>query len=283
MFINRLPRMHFLTLGDFIWDILPLDPSFGATVTRFPAVTTLKLANGRFHSFSDFRRVVCSFAQLIHLYVENVEWRAIAPAYGATFVDPRLGLLWFKSRSEAAISALVDWLVGSRSTETLSDIQIWEQYSSDLPEVQRLMRAVGPRLEHFQVSLQFWTRDKRLDLSANTSLKTLHVRDIDSSSCQHLPFLLEHLSPGSLKDLSLHLLIPTLDDLGVLRVLWRDVANILARDAFALLPTVTIWLVKVPPAAAISIADLAGELRSWTPLDAERTYLRVFPLLALDG
>lgn len=46
---------------------------------------------------------------------------------------------------------------------------------------------------------------------------------------------------------------------------------------------VTIWLVKVPPAAAISIADLAGELRSWTPLDAERTYLRVFPLLALDG
>lgn len=88
--------------------------------------------------------------------------------------------------------------------------------------------------------------DKRLDLFANTSLKTLHVRDIDSSSCQHLPFLLEHLSPGSLQDLSLYLHIPTLDDLGVLRGLWGDVADILARDAFALLPMVTIWLVQVP-------------------------------------
>lgn len=226
----------------------------------------------------------------------------MASACGAAFVDPSLELLWFKSRSENAISALVNWLVGSPSTETLNDIQIWEQYSGDIPGIQRLTRAVGPRLEHFQVSLQFWTRgasakcvlpaaqlifwaylDKHLDLSANTSLKTLHVRDIDSSSCQHLLFLLEHLSPGSLKELSLHLHIPTLDDLGVLRVHWKDVADILARAAFALLPMMTIWLVKVPPAAAISIADLAGELRSWTPLDAERTYLRVFPLLALDG
>lgn len=163
MFYRRLPQMHFLTLGDFMWDILPLDPSFGATGTRFPAVTTLKLANGRFHSFGDFRRLVCSFTQLIHLYVENVEWRAMTNAYGATSVDPGLHLLWFKSHSKNAISELVDWLVASPSTDTLSDIQIWEQYSDDLPEVQRLTKAVGPKLEHFQVSLQFWTRGASAD------------------------------------------------------------------------------------------------------------------------
>lgn len=163
MFSRCLPRMHFLTFGNFIWDILPLDPNIAATGTHFPAVTTLKLANGRFHSFNDFRRVVCSCTQLIHLYVENVEWRAMTSAYGAASVDPGLHLLWFKSHSKNAISALVDWLIDSPSTGTLSDIQIWEQYSEDLPEVQRLTRAVGPKLEHFQVSLQFWTRGASAD------------------------------------------------------------------------------------------------------------------------
>ena len=81
----------------------------------------------------------------------------------------------------------------------------------------------------------------------------------------------------------LYLSIPTLDDLDLLRQLWIDVSDILESGAFLSLKTLTVFLLKRPPADALDTAALVRELHDWMPLLDSRALLRVFPCLGLDA
>ncbi|KAI0367699.1 hypothetical protein BV20DRAFT_546112 [Pilatotrama ljubarskyi] len=286
IFSRRLPRMHFLTLGDFVWDKVPLPQSFYTIGHDFPSVSTLKLSDGTFHSFAEFRRLVSAFRQLSRLLVDNVQWRVSPSYYHCDFQPtlPRLELLWFRANATCtvAVPTLVDWLMHTPSVESLNDLQLWEQNGSDLTHIQRLTQALGSRLVHFQVSLRFWTRDHRLSLSSNSSLRDLHIRDIDAASCGFLLPLLDTLSAGNLVQLVLYLRIPTLADLNVLGTIWPEVSNILSLDDFHPLQTLTIWLLKVPPADTLPLQDLMRKLRSWMPVQDSRSVLRIMPWMFLE-
>ncbi|KAI0350907.1 hypothetical protein OH77DRAFT_1000302 [Trametes cingulata] len=286
IFSRRLPRMHFLTLGDFTWDESPLPQSFYTIGVDFPSVTTLKLWDGRFQSFTEFRRIVSAFTQLSWLSVDNVQWHVPPPCSSSDIQpsSPRLESLWFRASATcaAAVSTLVDWLTRTPSVGTISDLQLWEQDRSDLADIQRFIQALGAHLRHFQLSFKFWTRDQRLDLSGNPSLRGLHVRDIDAASSAFLPALLETLSPGNLVELVLYLRIPTLADLTNLGTVWTEVSSILSRNEFRHLERLTIWVHKVPPADVLPLADVLQEVRSWMPSLDSRILFRVLPWMFLE-
>ncbi|KAI0332862.1 hypothetical protein GY45DRAFT_1245932 [Cubamyces sp. BRFM 1775] len=282
---RSLPRTFFLTLGKYIWDTYPLPSSFFLVCTQFDSVTTLKLSDGNFYSFVEFRKVICSFKRLSRLFVDNAGWR-IAPQaryskYSWKSPVPHLQLLWFNPARRGATQPLIEWLLCTPSMETLNDLQIREQDGNDLPAIQRLVERLGSNLIHFQVSLRFWTRDNRMNLSNNCSLRTFHVRDIDAESAYYLPYLLDQLSPSNLIHLTFYLRISELVELETLKSLWAEVADILSRDDFSSLQMVTVWLLKVPPASVTTIPDLVDEIRSWMPVLDARSVLRVTPWMFL--
>ncbi|KAJ8455812.1 hypothetical protein ONZ51_g12322 [Trametes cubensis] len=278
-----LRRTFFLTLGEYIWDSYPLPRSFFLVCTQFDSVTTLKLSDGNFYSFSEFRKVVCAFKRLSRLFVDNVGWRISSRCTQFSWSSPvpHLQLLWFNPARKGAAEPLIEWLLCTPSMETLSDVQIREEDGNDLPAIQSLANRLGSNLIHFQLSLRFWTRDNRVGLSNNPSLRTLHIRDIDAESGQYLPYLLGQLSPSNLMHLTLYLRIPGLVELETLKSHWAEVADILSRDDFLPLQMVTIWLLKVPPSSVTTIPNLVDEIRNWMPALDARSVLRVTPWMFL--
>ncbi|KAI0630981.1 hypothetical protein C8Q77DRAFT_1219219 [Trametes polyzona] len=287
LFSRSLPRMFFLTLGDFVWDVFPLPRSFYAIDFHLPSVTNLELIDGNFYNFAEFRRLVGAFRRLTRLVVKNVGWRVAPQGSLCAFESshPRLDTLWFNSSCEGAVTALVEWLIRTPSKTTLRDVQIWQQYVGNLPSLQRFTQTLGCHLEYFQVSLKSWTRDRYLDLSRNTSLRSLHIRDVDASSCRILSLFLEALAPArDLADLALYLCIPTLAALCALKAFWADAADALVRDGrFRALRTVRVWLCEAPPAAVVPTADLLRELRGWMRLLETRALVHVSPWLSLGA
>ncbi|KAI0676583.1 hypothetical protein C8Q78DRAFT_987201 [Trametes maxima] len=284
IFSTRLPHADFLTFGDFIWDEFPLRANFHTLGTQFCSVTTLKLSDGNFYSFMELRRIVGAFKLLSRLFLDNVAWRVAPPISRCEplYDSPHLELLWFSSSSEGAVPALVEWLLNTSSIKTLSDLQIWDQHAPYVPILGSLVQALGSQLEHFQVSLRSWTRDNFLDLSCNTSLRTLHIRDIDITSVEVLRLLLGDLKTANLVDLTLYLRIHTVTDLNNLKNHWRDILAILEGVNFLLLQRLMVWVLKVPPTGDMHVPDLIRELRSWMPgLDC-RGVLRVSPWMFLE-
>ncbi|KAI0642540.1 hypothetical protein C8Q79DRAFT_916824 [Trametes meyenii] len=284
IFSTRLPNADFLTFGDFIWDEFPLRPNFHALGTQFCSVTTLKLTDGNFYSFMELRRIVAAFKLLSRLFLVNVAWR-VAPAVSRCeplYRSPHLELLWFSSSCEGAVPALVEWLLNTCSIETLSDVQIWDQHAQYVPVLCSFVQALGPQLEHFQVSLRSWTRDNFLNLSCNTNLRTLHIRDIDAASCPILRLILQDLKTAHLVDLTLYLRISTIADLKKLKDLWKGISAILEGDNFLPLERLMVWVLKVPATCETNVPDLIRELREWMPgLDC-RGVLRVSPWMKLE-
>ncbi|KAI8976633.1 hypothetical protein BD414DRAFT_422849 [Trametes punicea] len=283
LFPDRFPRLFFLTMGQFAWDKHPLPRTFLHSCTQFRAVTTLNLSDGIFYSFAEFRRLVGAFKQLRRLFVDNVGWRYSSqhPAGSSPSTSPRLQLLWFIPACTGAVPALVDWLLSSASVESLTDLQIRESDGHDLPEIQRLTRILGPHLEHFQVSLRFWTQDRCSDLSYNTFLRTLHVRDVEASSCRFVAPFLDRLMPRELVHITFHLHLHSLRELKVVEGVWSDVADILSRDDFLPLQMLAVWVHSAPPAEEIPLADLQARIRSWMPILDARTFLHVSPWYTL--
>lgn len=155
---HRLGRVELLTLLKFSWHEFPLHPTFYSIGYQMPSLTSLTLAGGIFFSFTDFRRLVCSFERLSVLIVERVAWHTAPSHSRCDFTSrlPRLRLLWVNSATEGAISALVNWLLRTPSARSIRDLQLGNyglQGSCDGSAVQRLARSLGAALESYELPL----------------------------------------------------------------------------------------------------------------------------------
>ncbi|KAI9066837.1 hypothetical protein FKP32DRAFT_1609788 [Trametes sanguinea] len=281
---TRFPRTFFMALNSFAWDKLIPTQSFYTAWAQFDSLSTLDLSHGMFFSFADFCRLVCAFRNLARLFVNSVGWEVTAlspPESPQPLPRPRLQLFWFTPVFTNAVPPLVEWLLSTPSVETLTDLQIGGQDKENLVDVQRLTRHLGSRLEHFQVFLKAWTDGVSLDLSQNTSLRSMQVREIDASSSLYLAPFLDRLSPENLSDLTFHISISGLCELHCLRLRWARIVDILLRNDFLALRVLAVWVRRAPPAEEISLLDLMDEVRSWmNPLDA-RVFVRVSPWYTL--
>ena len=177
--------IHDLTLQNVQFDRYPLHQgsvyAFGHTLT---SLTTLTIAQGKFHDFVEFQRLVGALSKLSRLTAERIGF-LVPPVRLPSMLRvppcPPLKFLWFDSTCAGTVPALVDWflrppvrlraldrLEASAAYEALSsqgtaarsihDLQLWKQAHNDLPAVQRLLHALGSVLEYFQLSLLHWTR-----------------------------------------------------------------------------------------------------------------------------
>ncbi|CDO77064.1 hypothetical protein BN946_scf184473.g8 [Trametes cinnabarina] len=260
------PHAFFLAFSRFTWDEHPPTPHFYDACTQFTSVTTLDISQGLFEDFTDFCRLILAFKNLRRVFVENVGWHASPRGsdWANQSTELRLQLFWMTPVSVDAVGPASDWLLSSGSVETLTDLQIG-----------------GSRLEHFQVSVKAWSSDVSLDLSFNTSLRSLHVRDIDAFTREYLPPFMKRLSARNLSDLTFHLSIHGLGQMNCLRALCTHIVAILSRDDFPALQVLTVWIREAPPVEEISLADLVREVRSWMTIMDGRVFLRVSPWYTL--
>ncbi|RPD55955.1 hypothetical protein L227DRAFT_509106 [Lentinus tigrinus ALCF2SS1-6] len=278
IFARRLEHVRLLTLLRFRWHEFPLHPSFFTIGVSLTSITSLTLVGGTFYTFAEFRRLVCAFGHLTELIVERVAWRN-PPMYSRCAYHamlPRLQLLWLNSGCENTVTALVDWLLCTPSSGSVRDLQLGNygtQSVDDMRAAQRLTAVLGAVLENYELSLQACDM---VDLAHNTSLRTLHVRNVDLNSCEFLMLLLgRRVYPASLVHLSFDLYIAARESLGPLAASWAQVDKILTREAFSSLQMVTIWLRQVPPASPIG--SLVDDVEGWMLALKSRCLLHVKP------
>ncbi len=159
IFAQRLTHVRLLTLLKFRWHEFPLHPSFFTIGFCLASITSLTLVGGTFHTFTEFRRLVCAFGHLTELIVERVAWRN-PPMYSRCAYhapSPRLQLLWLNSGCESTVTSLVDWLLCTPSARSIRDLQLGNygtQSVCDMTAAQRLTAVLGPVLENYELSLR---------------------------------------------------------------------------------------------------------------------------------
>ncbi|RDX41469.1 hypothetical protein OH76DRAFT_1467201 [Lentinus brumalis] len=265
IFAQRLTHVRLLTLLKFRWHEFPLHPSFFTIGFCLASITSLTLVGGTFHTFTEFRRLVCAFGHLTELIVERVAWRN-PPMYSRCAYhapSPRLQLLWLNSGCESTVTSLVDWLLCTPSARSIRDLQLGNygtQSVCDMTAAQRLTAVLGPVLENYELSLRL----------------TLHIRNVDLSSCGYLALLLgRRVYPASLVHLSFDLYIAGQESLELFAAPWTQVDVILAGEVFSSLQMVTIWLRQVPPASSVGL--LVETVEEWLLRLKSRSLLHVKP------
>lgn len=88
-----------------------------------------------------------------------------------------------------------------------------------------------------------------MDLSRNTCLQTLYVRDVDSRTWENFRLLLaERVSPAALTRISFDLHIPTLEGFRAFQICFKaGLDGVLAQKDFSQLQGFTVWLRAIPP------------------------------------
>ncbi|KAI0720802.1 hypothetical protein C8T65DRAFT_788704 [Cerioporus squamosus] len=281
VFANRLAHVRILTLLKFRWNEFPLHRSFFTIGFCLASVTSLTLVGGTFHTFAEFRRLVSALEHLTELIVERVAWRN-PPMYSRCAYPallPRLQLLWLNTGCESTVTALVHWLLCTPSARSIRDLQLGNygtQSACDMRAAQRLTAGLGPALENYELSLQACTIGMSSLAASNTSLRTLHIRNVDLSSCGYLVLLLSRrVYPASLVHLSFDLYIASHESLELLAALWTQVDEVLVGEAFSSLQMVTIWLRQVPPASSVGL--LLKTVEGWMLGLKSRSLLHVKP------
>lgn len=301
-FGHRFAHVRLLTLLKFRWHEFPIHPSLFTLGVCLTSITSLTLVGGTFYNFTEFRRLVCAFGHLTELIVERVAWRN-PPMYSRCdyhALFPRLQLLWLNSGCESTVTALVDWLLCTPSSRSIRDLQLGNygtQSVDDMRAAQRLTAALGSALENYELSLQACAAGPLffialvppsqlmlhdigdvvdLDLVHNTSLRTLHIRNVELRSCGYLVLLLSRrVWPASLVHLSFDLYITSHDSLEPLAESWTRVDKILAHETFSMLQMVTVWLRQVPPASPVG--PLVNTVEAWMLRLRARGLLHVKP------
>ena len=117
---------------------------------------------------------------------------------------------------------------------------------------------------------------EEFDLLANTSLRCLHVRNLDPGSANSLVTILrQRVCPANLVNLALDLYIPTPEALDFLAGLLAEVDTILVGSVFSSLQSVTVWLRVIP--AASSPRALLNVVEGWMPVLRSRSILHTKP------
>ncbi len=271
----------------------PVVPTDSLPRHCYTSLQTLTISNGTFDSFAHFRNLVNAFPQVSRLIVEGVEWSPLCSASeGMESRGPLLEQLWFNSRNDGEVTMLVDWITRTPSALTIRDLNVTSRgvlSAPDFPAVQRLADSLGRSLEHFEVSLRHWSQskltflrsdcqlhlmsgrvamlDNGMDLSRNTCLQTLYVRDVHSGTWDYLLLLLRsRVSPAVLTRLSLDLHIPTLEDFHAFQACFQaGLDGVLAQRDFSQLQGFTVWLRAAPP--------------SMTPLELVKAFELCMPAL----
>ncbi|KAM5536144.1 hypothetical protein V8D89_010243 [Ganoderma adspersum] len=220
---------------------------------RYTSLRTLTISNGTFDSFVHFQNLVNAFPQVSRLMVEGVEWSPFrVSSEGMESRGPLLEQLWFNSRNGGEVTMLVDWIIRTPSALTIRDLNVASRGNlsgQDFPAVQRLTSSLGQSLEHFEISLRHWSENNGIDLSRNTCLQTLYVRDVDSGTWNNFRLLLdERVSPAALTRLSFDLHIPTLEDFHALQACFQaGLDGVFTQKGFSQLQGFTVWLRAAPP------------------------------------
>ncbi|KAI1784858.1 hypothetical protein LXA43DRAFT_900913 [Ganoderma leucocontextum] len=232
----------------------PVVPSDIFPRHRYTSLRTLTISNGTFDSFAHFQNLVNAFPQVSRLMVEGVEWSPLCSTSGGTESrGPLLEQLWFNSRNDGEVTMLVDWILRTPSALSIRDLNVGSKgvlSAHDFPAVQRLTDSLGQSLEHFEVSLRHWSQNSGMDLSRNTCLQTLYVRDVDAGAWENFLLLLGHrVSPTALTHISFDLHVPTLEDFHAFQACFQAGLDdgVLAQKDFSQLQGFTVWLRAAPP------------------------------------
>lgn len=115
-----------------------------------------------------------------------------------------------------------------------------------------------------------------MDLSPNTALRTLHIRNVDASSADCLVLLLDRrIYPTNLVSLMLDLHITTQCAVDSLAAPCSEVSRILSRTIYSSLESVTVWLREIPPSSCTRA--LLSVVEGWMPELRSLSILHVKP------
>ncbi|TBU39832.1 hypothetical protein BD309DRAFT_397611 [Dichomitus squalens] len=248
-----LLHLRYLVLMQLQAHMHPVIPSDSIPRHRYASLTTLTISNGTFQSFPHLQTLVCAFPHVIRLIIEGVEWkRSCGDSSDLALHGPLLEQLWFNARNEGDVTTLVDWILCTPSAHSIRDLSLCSRgvlNAYDMPAVERLAESLGPSLEHFEISLRHCSQNDGVNLSSNTCLRSLYVRDVGSGTWDSFALLLgQRISPAALTCLSVDLHIPTAEDLHAFEVDFQaGLDNILPKKAFSRLQAVTVWLRSAPP------------------------------------